>query len=89
MNREYPGLFFSPGRTATLFFREHRIFLYHGKVHMSGVVKNPWIRKSCLYALAAIEESEWMRHNHDVFTLAYSGTICSVYWLNLSKLAPV
>jgi hypothetical protein len=89
INRDYPLLFFSPGRTATLLFRDHRIFLVYGKVGVAGVVKAAWVTKKCLYAFASVEEAEWMRKNSDVFELAYSGTICSVYWVEMSKLAPV
>ena len=79
-------LLFSSGRTSCVLFREHRIFLIYGKVGRFGVGKKPFITKKCLYAVAGVDESEWMRNNGDVFEQGYSGTECSVYWVDLAKL---
>ena len=89
LNKDFPMPFFYPARTAVLFFREHRVFLVYGKIGFTGTGKSPFIAKRCLYALAGIEDSEWMRLNSVVFEEAYSGTRCCVYWVNAAKLGVI
>jgi hypothetical protein len=84
LNREFPQLLFSPGRTANVAFRGQQIFLVYGPIGRFGLGKNPWIVTKCVYAIAPVDRSDWMKRNSDAFTLAYSGTSANVYWAKLS-----
>ena len=86
LNREFPQLLFSPGRTANVSFRGQQIFLVYGPVGRSSYGKSSWTKSKWLYAIAPIDKSDWMKHNSHTFTLAYSGTSANIYWVKLSAL---
>ena len=79
---------FSIHRTAKILFRGHAVTLVFGPVGRIGAGRfgPTWVPDTCLYALAADQELEWMKTNPDVFSSACLASPYSVFWVKLAAL---
>jgi len=89
INRETSIFMFSIDRLANIQFRDQRVSLIYGSVGFysaAGRSGNIWKSAKSVYALADLSQSEWMRHNADVFDLAFQGSVYAIFWVKLSFL---
>jgi hypothetical protein len=79
---------FTAERAATFLFREKSLWLILGDVGSIGPGRfgPTWFTRKCLYALADVQQSEWMRKNNHVFSSVYLGDPYSVFWVKFSRL---
>ena len=88
LNQESTRLTFTPMRRANILFRGRIVSIvdgYVGGIDTYGFVVR-WTSNRLLFAVADLEQSEWMSRNSDVFTLAFKGTTGCVFWTNVLRL---
>ncbi len=81
INRECPTHKFFAARLSRMSLRDHPLSIVDGWVVVPTEIGAN--SDKCVFAVAHRDEADWVRNFSDVFELAFSGSVWSVFWVRL------